>query len=116
MLRVGFTIAVAAFVAMILIPGVFAKITFLILAKLSLACCSAVLWSIYIPGMGKTGKVSTINGVINCTGYLCAAAANSLFAKLLGLSWNGVILVWCAIPAVGLVASLAVKAKRSQAE
>ena len=109
MMRWGFGIAVAAFVAMIVMPGVFFKISFLIIAKLSLACCSAVLWSIYIPGMGSTGKVSTINGVINCTGYLSAAVANSVFARLLGMSWNGVILVWCGIAAIGLIASLAVK-------
>ena len=109
MMRWGFGIAVAAFVAMIVMPGVFSKISFLIIAKLSLACCSAVLWSIYIPGMGSTGKVSTINGVINCTGYLSAAVANSVFARLLGMSWNGVILVWCGIAAIGLIASLAVK-------
>ena len=112
MMRFGFLIAVAAFICMLLIPSVYAKITFLIIAKLSLACCSSVLWSIYIPGMGGTGKVSSINGVINCTGYASAAVANSVFARLLGLSWNGVILVWCGIAAVGLVASLLVRAKK----
>lgn len=113
MMRCGFSIAVVAFVCMLLVPGTYAKIIFLIVAKLSLACCSSVLWSIYIPGMGSTGKVSSINGVINCTGYLSAAVANSVFAKLLGMSWNGVILVWCGIAAVGLVASLTVKKKKN---
>ena len=111
MMRCGFAIAVVSFVCMIFVPNMWAKIIFLMVAKLSLACCSSVLWSIYIPGMGSTGKVSSINGVINCTGYVSAAVANVVFAKLLGLSWNGVILVWCGIAAVGLVAALVVRKK-----
>ena len=112
MMRCGFAIAVVSFVCMIFVPNMWAKIIFLMVAKLSLACCSSVLWSIYIPGMGSTGKVSSINGVINCTGYVSAAVANVVFAKLLGLSWNGVILVWCGIAAVGLVAALVVRKKK----
>ena len=111
MLRCGFSISVVLFLSMIFVPNMWAKIVCLTLAKFSLACCSAVLWSIYIPGMGSTGKVSSINGVINCTGYVSAAVANVVFAKLLGLSWNGVILVWCGIAAVGLVAALVVRKK-----
>ena len=106
MMRGGFLIAVVAFMSMMFAPAVWPKIICLIIAKFSLACCSSVLWSIYIPGMGKTGKVSSINGVINCAGYLSASIANTVFASLLGLSWTGVIGVWCGIAAVGLVASL----------
>ena len=112
MMRCGFSLAVISFVLMLFIPGVVAKVGFLIIAKLCLACCSAVLWGIYIPGMGSTGKVSSINGVINCTGYLSAAVANAVFANLLGMSWNGVILVWCGIAAIGLVASFIVRSKK----
>ena len=98
---------------MLILPGASVKIVFLALAKFCLACCSSVLWSIYIPGLGKTGKVSSINGVINCTGYLSASLANAAFAKLGGFSWNSVILVWCGIAAVGLVASVIVRQKKN---
>lgn len=113
MMRCGFAIAIVSFICMLWVPGTWVKIIFLMVAKLSLACCSAVLWSIYIPGMGSTGKVSSINGVINCTGYISAAIANVAFAKLLGLSWNGVIMVWCGIAGVGLAASLIVRKKKT---
>ena len=116
MLRVGFTLAVIAFVCMLVIPNSYAKILCLTLAKFFLACCSSVLWSIYIPGMGKSGKVSSINGIINCTGYLSASVASKVFSKLLGLSWTGVILVWCGIAGVGLIASLIVKQKASESK
>ena len=114
MMRCGFLIAVVSFLCMIFVPAIWAKVVVLIIARLSLSCCSAVLWSIYIPGMGSTGKVSSINGVINCTGYLSASIANAVFAKLLGLSWNGVILVWCGIAAIGLVAALVVRKKKAE--
>lgn len=116
MLRVGFTLAVIAFICMLVIPNSYAKILCLTLAKFFLACCSSVLWSIYIPGMGKSGKVSSINGIINCTGYLSASVASKVFSKLLGLSWTGVILVWCGIAGVGLIASLVVKQKASESK
>lgn len=113
LLRFGFLISVASFVLMIFVPNAWAKITFLVVAKFCLACCSSVLWSIYIPGLGSTGKVSSINGVINCTGYMSASIANAVFSSLLGLTWDGVIAVWCSIAAIGLVASLIVKNKKA---
>ena len=114
MMRCGFLITVLSFIGMIAISGVAARIGLLIIAKLMLTCCSSVLWSIYIPGMGRTGRVSSINGVINCVAYLSSAVANAVFEKLLGLSWNGVVLVWCGIASVGLLASLFVRAKKKE--
>ena len=111
MLRVGFLLAVMFFAGMIFISNVWIKIVLLVFAKLSLSCCSAVLWSIYIPGMGETGKVSSINGVIDCTGYLVAAIANAVFASFVGMTWNSVIAVWCAIAGLGFISSLIVKQK-----
>ncbi len=114
-MRGGFLLAVITFVLMLVFPSRWLKVLFLLIARLALACCSGVLWSVYIPGMGSTGKVSGINGFINCMGYLCAAAANSVFAKLLGLSWSGVIGVWCGIAAIGLVTSLVLaRAKKEE--
>ena len=117
MLRGGFLLAVIFF-ALMLIPGIGAvgKIVFFMLAKLCLACCSSVLWSIYIPGMGSTGKVSSINGVINCTGYASAAIANAIFGKLYGMNWNQIIMIWGAIAVVGLVASLIVRQRKKKKE
>ncbi len=106
MMRVGFLISVLFFLMMLVMPSPWLKALSLLIAKLSLSCCSSVLWSIYIPGMGSTGKVSGINGIINCIGYLSAAVANAIFAKLLNMSWSGVICVWCGIAAIGLIASL----------
>ncbi len=112
MMRGGFLMAVLSFVCMMFVPGTWTKVIFLVIANVMIAICSSVLWSIYIPGLGKTGKVSSINGVINCTGYLCASVANTVFASLLGLSWNGVIAIWCGVAGVGLIAALSVRRKK----
>ena len=113
LLRCGFFLSVIAFVVMILATDVYCKIVSLAIAKFCLGCCSSVLWSIYIPGMGKTGRVSSINGVINCTGYLSASIASKAFSKLVNLSWTGVLLIWLSIAAFGLIASLLTRSKKS---
>ena len=113
MVRCGFLLATLSFICMILVPGSYVKIVFLAAARFFTASCSAVLWSIYIPGMRKTGRVSSINGVINCTGYLSAAIANTVFALLIGMSWTGIILMWAGIVFVGFLASLFVRQKEN---
>ena len=111
-IRLAFLLATLSFVGMLLIPNSYAKIVCLAASRFFTACASTVLWSIYIPGMGKTGRVSSINGVINCTGYLSAAIANMVFSMLVGLSWTTIILIWCGIAGFGLLASLIVKQKK----
>ena len=112
MMRAGTLLSVILFLFMIIIPNMWAKVVLLVLAEASLSCCTAVLWSIYIPGLGSTGKVSSINGVMNCNGYLSAAIANVAFGKLLEINWNYVIFVWCGLAVIGLVASVFVNKKQ----
>ena len=76
---------------------------------MAMSCPSALLWSIYIPGLGKTGRVSSVNGILDCTGYIAAAVANILFAGIMSRAgWNTVILLWASIGVVGIIATLAV--------
>ena len=82
----------------------------LVLALMSMSLTSAMLWSIYIPGLGKTGRASSANGVLDCTGYIAAAGANLLFAAVSGwASWNTVLLLWASVGAIGVVATLFAK-------
>lgn len=86
----------------------------LTLALCSTGCASALLWSIYIPGMGKTGKVSSINGILDCTGYIVAAICNFFFGLIAEhLNWMGVVLLWAAIAFVGMAATLFRKRKKA---
>jgi len=110
MMRVGFSVTTVAFVLSAFVTHPIFNTVLLLIALLGMSCVSALLWSIYIPGLGKTGKVSSVNGILDCTGYAAAALANILFAAISsGIGWSGVSLVWAAIGGIGLVASLFVK-------
>ena len=64
---------------------------------------SSMLWSIYIPGLGKTGRASSANGVLDCTGYVAAALANLLFGGIAtGAGWQTVLLLWASVGIIGL--------------
>ena len=68
---------------------------------------SATLWSIYIPSLGKSGKVSSANGVLDCTGYVAAALLNLAIVPIMNFGgWGGVILSWCMIMLIGALATL----------
>lgn len=81
----------------------------LVLFTLSLMCCSvssATLWSIYIPNLGKSGKVSSANGVIDCIGYIGAGIFNVAVVPIMdAFGWSGTILSWCGIMLFGVAST-----------
>ena len=84
---------------------------------MAMSCSSALLCSIYIPGLGKTGKVSSVNGIIDCTGYIAAALANLVFAAVMtAVGWRGVILLWASLGLIGITATLFAKKKDTSAD
>lgn len=105
---------IAAAFFLLMLPGWNRWVTLgiLLIALLCLSISGALLWSIYIPSLAATGRVSSANGVIDCTGYAVAALANFVFAQVLAnISWNGVILLWSGMALIGVVASFFVKKK-----
>lgn len=110
MMRVTFLLAAVLFGVTAAVNSPWWNIAFLLLALMCMSCCSALLWSIYIPGLGKTGRVSSANGILDCAGYVAASAANMLFAGVLnGLGWSGVSLLWAGIGAVGVAVTFFAK-------
>lgn len=115
LMRVSFILCSAFFLCMQFCSNKWTSLLFLILALMAMACSSAVLWSIYIPGLGKTGKVSSVNGVLDCTGYIAASGANMLFAKAMSnIGWNTVLILWASIGIIGVIATLFVKQKKGE--
>ena len=114
MMRVTFSVAAVMFALLIISPDKWASLVILALALMSMSCTSALLWSIYIPSLGKTGKVSSVNGVIDCIGYIAAAGANLLFANVMAnVGWDTVYVLWSSIGIIGLVATFFVKTKKT---
>ncbi len=117
MMRTSFILVTALFLSLLFVHNPWANIVLLILALMGMSCVAALLWSIYIPGLGKTGRVSSVNGILDCSGYIAAALANLLFANFIkNVGWNGVLLVWAGIGAVGIIATLFVKNKKKKSE
>lgn len=114
MMRFTLSIAGVMFLAMIFTTSPYLSIAFLLLALMAMSCTSALLWSIYIPGLGKTGKVSSVNGILDCTGYIAAAIANVLFATAMtNIGWSAVFVLWASLGAIGLIATFFVKTKKA---
>lgn len=114
MMRVSFGISSLFFVCMLFAPNRYVSILFLLLALMAMSCTSALLWSIYIPSLGKTGKVSSVNGILDCTGYIAAALANLLFANVMAnVGWNTVFVLWASLGVIGITATLFVRNKKS---
>ena len=57
---------------MLFVPKGILTVAFLLLALIMNSFVSAMLWSIYIPALGETGRVSSINGILDCMGYIAA--------------------------------------------
>lgn len=112
LIRLSFCITAASFAGMLIIPFGICKVIFLLIIKMMNGIITALLWSIYIPGLGKTGRVSSINGIMDCTGYIAASIATSVFAfAVTNLGWSGSIIVWVLMSALGIIATFTKKQK-----
>lgn len=109
-MRVGFSLSAGFFLVMQFVSHPVANVVLMVLALMSMSGVSAMLWSIYIPGLGKTGRASSANGVLDCTGYVAAALANLLFGSLMTrVGWSVVLLVWASVGIIGLVTTMFVR-------
>lgn len=105
--KLAYAISIIAFAATFFVPVGYATVLCLLVALVMNSVVSALLWSIYIPGLGKTGRVSSVNGILDCTGYVAASAATLVFARVVTyFSWKGLIVAWAAIPVIGIVAAI----------
>ena len=86
------------------------NILLLLLAQVSIGVTSSLLWSIYIPSQRESGMVSSVNGVLDFSGYVFASVANIVFSHAIGgLGWNGIIVVWMLLAIGGLVVAVFTK-------
>ena len=107
---VMFLISVVFFFLTFLITNPVLNIICIVLAIMSSNGAAAILWSVYCPSLRDTGMVSTATGFLDFLSYMAAAAANKLFANAAtDIGWGNLILVWCGIVLVGLIASVPYK-------
>ncbi len=103
---VMYVISAVFFIAVRFTAAPVLNVSMLIIAKVAAAAASSIVWSAYIPGLARSGKVSSANGVIDAAGYAMASLANVLFSTFVGrLGWGGIVIMWYIIMLIGAAVS-----------
>ena len=103
---VMYVISAVFFIAVRFTAAPVLNVSMLIIAKVAAAAASSIVWSAYIPGLARSGKVSSANGVIDAAGYAMASLANVLFSTFVGrLDWGGIVNMWYIIMLIGAAVS-----------
>lgn len=112
MMRVMFLLAAASYSVMLFAGNRWLQMALIILALTAASCAGSVMWSIYIPSLGKSGKVSGANGILDCAGYVAASATNAVFAGIMSsFGWNGIIITWGIVMLAGALITMSEKCK-----
>ena len=103
---VMYVLSAVFFIAVRITAAPLVNVIMLIIAKMAAAAASSIVWSAYIPGLARSGKVSSANGVIDAAGYAMASLANVIFSGSVSrLGWGGIVNMWYIIMLIGAAAS-----------
>lgn len=103
---VMYVLSAVFFIAVRFTAAPLVNVIMLIIAKMAAASASSIVWSAYIPGLARSGKVSSANGVIDAAGYAMASLANVIFSGSVSrLGWGGIVNMWYIIMLIGAAAS-----------
>ena len=92
---VMYVLSAVFFIAVRFTAAPLVNVIMLIIAKMAAAAASSIVWSAYIPGLARSGKVSSANGVIDAAGYAMASLANVIFSGSVSrLGWGGIVNMW----------------------
>ena len=104
MSKYAFIFSTIFFIGVWLVPNRYINVVFFFLALISVSFASSILWNVYIPNQAKSGMVSTINGVLDFSGYVAAAVANIIFSAVVDkIGWNGVTIIWILLMLSGVI-------------
>ncbi len=110
MVQYSFLSATLFFIGVWLVKNPYLNVLLFLLGLMSASCASALLWSVYIPSQGKSGMVSTVNGVLDFSGYAASSVVNKVTGMVQG--WNGIVIMWMVMMASGVVAAVITKRKK----
>lgn len=103
---VMYVLSAVFFIAVRFTAAPLVNVIMLIIAKMAAAAASSIVWSAYIPGLARSGNVSSANGVIDAAGYAMASLANVIFSGSVSrLGWGGIVNMWYIIMLIGAAAS-----------
>lgn len=102
-----FALAAISFLLIFLIKQPIVNVALMALAIMAANGVSTMMWSRYCPSLIDTGRVSSVTGFLDFVSYMAASVASSLFADAaVTIGWGKLILIWCALMALGFVISL----------
>ena len=105
-MRIAYAVQILFFGLMLVLPKGWLTVLCLGSAMVANSVVSAQLWSNYIPSLGKTGRVSSVNGILDCTQYIAAGIATSLFTAVsIRFGYSALIIAWMVIPILGVAVS-----------
>lgn len=112
-LRVFFIMSAVCFILMNFISQMWVNVALYILGYFFTGIGSSTVWSIYIPSLYNSGKVSSANGVMDFSGYFGAASATFISGYILkGFGWKGMLISWAIFVSVGSLSAFLVKPKK----
>ena len=107
MMRVMYLLSASFYAVMRFAVNRWLQMILITLALTAASCAGAVMWSIYIPSLGKSGKVSGANGILDCAGYVAASASNAVFAGIMkSFGWTGIIITWGIVMLIGALITM----------
>ena len=107
MMGVMFAAATLLYCAMAFVRGATALVVLMTAARVVSGFGTSAMWTIYIPSLAKTGKVSGANGLLDFSGYIGASAANMVLSALIdSLGWDKMPLSFGAITFIAAVLCL----------
>ena len=105
-----FLVSFIFFILTYFVDSAIPNIVFIVLAITAADCASSILWSVYCPSLRDTGMVSSATGFLDFLSYMAAAAANLIFANSVNIiGWKNLILIWCALGALGVMVAIPYK-------
>jgi len=113
---IGFSCATICFLLLFFVRVPWLNVILLSLAILSSNTAASAMWSIYCPSLRDTGVVSSATGFLDFVSYMAAAVSSSVFPHIVDLiGWNGLILVWFGLVAIGALAALPIQKRKESA-
>jgi sugar phosphate permease len=88
----------------------------IVIAIMASNASASILWSVYCPGLKETGMVSSATGFLDFASYMSAAASTAIFGNAVtAIGWSGLILIWIALMALGIIICLPFKRNKAAA-
>lgn len=99
-----YAVSAVSFLLLLILKAPVVNVLLFLIAKMASGCAVGAVWSIYLPGLAKSGLVSSPNGVIDSAGYAAATVANVIFSLAMSkMGWSGIIVMWVGIMAISVI-------------